>query len=123
MNAVVSKDFTFENRVTSGNVYTVLAGIAAMGMLYGSLTTDFKALAQRVEIGDRRDDKAGDVLDTMRGSVIRIEAEQKAVREEAARIARQLDRIEGLLRNDAAPSQRQQYMNEPPPPRLPLKIP
>lgn len=104
MNAGISKDFKFENRVTAGNVYTVLVGIAAMGMLYGTLTSDFRALAQRVETNDRRDEKSGDTLNDLKNSVTRIEAEQRAVRDEANRIARQLDRIEHLIRNDNTPT-------------------
>lgn len=104
MSVDPSKDFKFENRVTAGNVYTMVAGIAAMGMLYGTITADFRALAQRVEKGETRDDKTTDTLVEMRSSVVRIEVEQKAVREEAARIARQLDRIEQLIRKEIQPT-------------------
>ena len=94
-----------------------------MGMLYGTLTSDFKALAQRVEANDRRDEKGVDTLGDLKNSVTRIEAEQRALRDEAIRGSRQLDRIEGLLRNEVGPSQRQKFMNEPPPVQLPLRIP
>ena len=122
MNAGIVRDFKFENRVTAGNLYTILAGIAAMGMFYGTMTADFRALAQRVETNDRRDEKAVDALGDLKNSVTRIEAEQRAMRDEAIRSARQLDRIEGLLRNEVAPSQRR-FTNEPLPPALPLRIP
>ena len=122
MNAGVARELKFENLITAGNVYTIIVGIAAMGTLYGTMTADFKALAQRVEINDRRDEKAVDTLGELKNSVTRIEAEQRAMRDEANRSARQLDRIEGLLRNEVPPS-RPPFMNEPPPQRLPLKIP
>ena len=122
MNAGVIKDFKFENRVTASNVYTIAVGVLAMGMLYGTLTADFRALAQRVENNDRKDEKAVDALGELKNAVTRIEADQRAMRDEATRSARQLDRIEGLLRNETPPSQRR-FMNDPPPPALPLRIP
>ena len=122
MNAGVIKDFKFENRITAGNVYTIVAGVAAMGMLYGTLTSDFRALAQRVETNDRRDEKAVDALGELKNSVTRIEAEQRTMRDEANRSARQLDRIEGLLLNQAPPP-RHNFTNDPPPVQLPLRIP
>ena len=104
MNTGVSKDFKFENRITAGNVYTIIVGVLAMGVLYGTLTADFKALAQRVESNDRKDEKAVDTLSDLKNSIIRIETEQRAVRDEAARVARQLDRIEHLIRAENAPA-------------------
>lgn len=93
-----------ENRVTTGNLYTIVAGLLALGVTWGSLNADFRALAQRTDKGEQRDDRTADTLDTLKGSVIRIETEQKAVREEAARIARQLDRIEQLIRREVSPA-------------------
>lgn len=90
-----------ENRITTGNLIT-MASIIGVGLVaWGTLTADFKALAQKVETNDKRDDKRDDTLKTLEGSVIRIETEQQAVRREAERLGRQLDRIEQLIRNGA----------------------
>ena len=88
-----------ESRITTGNLIT-MASILGVGLIsWGTLSADFKALAQRVDSNDKRDDKTADTLKTMEGSVIRIETEQQAVRREAERLGRQLDRIEQLIRN------------------------
>lgn len=102
-----------ESRITPGNLIT-MGSIIAVGLVaWGTLTADFRALAHRVEANDKRDDKTVDMLKIVEGSIIRIETEQQAVRREAERLGRQLDRIEILIRNGApstqpaAPSSRQ----------------
>ena len=88
-----------ESRITTGNLIT-MGSIIAVGLVaWGTLTADFKALAQRVETNDKRAEKTGDTLKAVEGSIIRIETEQQAVRREAERLGRQLDRIEQLIRN------------------------
>lgn len=92
-----------DNRITIGNLITIVTGAVALMAAGVTIQADFRALAQRVDKGELRDDKTSDALDAMKSSVIRIEAEQKAVRDEAARIARQLDRIEQLIRKEIQP--------------------
>lgn len=94
-----AKSSRIESRITTGNLIT-MGSIMAVGLIaWGTLTADFRALAQRVETNDKRDEKTGDTLKMLEGSVIRIETEQQAVRREAERLGRQLDRIESLIRN------------------------
>lgn len=98
-----AKPGRFVDRFTTGNMVE-LAVILGTGLIaWATLTADFKALAQRVDQGDRRDEKTSDALDVLKGSVIRIETEQKAVRSEAERQGRQLDRIEQLIRQATQP--------------------
>ena len=100
-----TKQSRIESRITTGNLIT-MGSIIAVGLVaWGTLTADFKALAQRVELNDKRDEKTGDTLKTLEGSIIRIETEQQAVRREAERLGRQLDRIESLIRNGSPAAQ------------------
>jgi hypothetical protein len=101
-----------------------LAAVVGGGLIaWGTLTADFRALAQRVDKGETRSAEDLKALNALTGSVIELRGDSKALRTEQDRQGRQLDRIEGLLRSESAPSQRQKFMNEPPPVQLPLRIP
>jgi hypothetical protein len=101
-----------------------LAVIVGGGLIaWGTLTADFRALAQRVDKGEMRSAEDLKALNALTGSVIELRGESKAMRTGQDRQGRQLDRIEGLLLGEVAPSQRQKFMNEPPPVQLPLRIP
>lgn len=89
----------FDNRISTGNWLTIAGGVLVALGAWFTLQADFRALAQRVDRGESRDDETNRTLTTLSGAVIRIETEQKAIRAEAERQSRQLDRIEGLLRN------------------------
>jgi len=100
-----------------------LAAIIGGGLIaWGTLTADFRALAQRVDRGELRTAEGLKALNALTGSMIELRGDAKAMRTEQDRQGRQLDRIEGLLRNEVAPSQRR-LMSEPPPPALPLRLP
>jgi predicted nucleic acid-binding Zn-ribbon protein len=88
--------------MTLANVITISVLLGGVILTAGSLQSDIRALAQRVEKGETRDDKTADALVKIEGSVIRIETEQKAVRADAERLSRQLDRLENLIRNNTA---------------------
>ena len=92
-----------ESRITTGNLLTILGTVVAVAMAWQALRGDINALAQRVDAGDKRDEKTIDTLDAVKGSIIRIETEQQAVRREAERLGKQLDRIEFLIRNGGIP--------------------
>lgn len=94
----------FDSRITLGNLITICTGALVLMAAGVALQADIRALAQRVDKGELRDDRTADTLDGMKGSIIRIETEQKAVRAEAERIARQLDRIEQLIRREQMPA-------------------
>lgn len=89
----------WEGRFTLGNLVTILTGAAMLAAAWGALQSDIKALAQRVSDGERRDEKANDTLTNLNGSVIELRTDARAMRAELERQGRQLDRIEGLLRN------------------------
>lgn len=92
-----------ESRITTGNLLTILGTVVTVAMAWQALRGDINALAQRVDSGDKRDEKTIDTLDAVKGSIIRIETEQQAVRREAERLGKQLDRIEFLIRNGGMP--------------------
>ncbi len=91
-----------DNRVSTGNLLTLIALLIAGAVAWGTSQGDIKALAQRVGDGEKRDDKAADTLDTVKGSVIELKSDNKAIRADIERQGRQLDRIEQLIR-DAVP--------------------
>lgn len=104
MSGELPKVPVVDNKITLGNMITLITGAIVLLAAGVTIQSDIRALAQRVDKGEIRDDRTTDTLDSMKGSVIRIETEQKAVREEAARIARQLDRIEQLIRGERTPT-------------------
>lgn len=92
----------FENRLSTGNVITIFFGIVALAVAWGTLQADIRALAQRVDKGETRDDKAAEVLDAMKSALIELRADSKATKAEVERIGRQLDRIETATRSHPA---------------------
>ena len=95
----------FEGRVSLGNLLTITTGIVALAAMWGSLQGDFRALAQRVDRGEVRDDKTAEALESIKGAIVDMRAEQRAARSEAERLVRNLDRIadrlEALTRGQA----------------------
>lgn len=87
-----------ENKVSLGNIITILTGIIALIGTVATLQGDIKALAQRVDAGDKRDEKTGDTLDSLKRDVIELKSDSKASRTEQERQGRQLERIEQILR-------------------------
>lgn len=83
-----------ENRISLGNVLTICTGIIALAAAWGTLQADIRALAQRVDKGETRDDDAAKTLTDLRGAVIELRTDQRAIRAETERQGRQLDRIE-----------------------------
>ena len=92
----------FENRLSTGNYITIAFGIVALAVAWGTLQSDIRALAQRVDKGETRDDKAAETLDLMKGALIELRADSKATKAEVERIGRQLDRIESATRSHPA---------------------
>lgn len=97
----------FEGRVSLGNILTIASGAVMLAAAWGALQTDFRALAQRVDKGEIRDDRTADALENIKASITEMRGEQKATRMEAERLTRQLDRaiekIETFTRQPAAP--------------------
>jgi chromosome segregation ATPase len=83
----------FENRLSMGNLITMITGIVALAVAWGTLQSDIRALAQRVDKGETRDDKAAETLDAMKSALIELRADSKATKAEVERMGRQLDRI------------------------------
>ena len=59
-------------------------------------------MAQRVDKGETRDDKAAETLDLMKSALIELRADSKATKAEVERMGRQLDRIESATRTHPA---------------------
>lgn len=93
----------FENRITAGNYITIFFGIVALAVAWGTLQADIRALAQRVDKGETRDEKAAEAINAMNALMIELRADSKATKAEVERIGRQLDRIESATRNHPAP--------------------
>ena len=87
----------FEGRVSLGNLLTITTGIFALAAMWGSLQGDFRALAQRVDRGEVRDDKTAEALEQIKGAIAEMRAEQRATRIEAERVVKQLDRVADRL--------------------------
>jgi peptidoglycan hydrolase CwlO-like protein len=97
----------FENKISLGSLFTLISGIVAVGIIVGTVQSDVRALAQRIdtsdkkiEAGERRDDKAAETLDALKGTAIELRADQKSMKIEIERQGRSLDRIEQLLREN-----------------------
>lgn len=87
----------YEGRVSLGNLLTLATGVIALAATWGSLQGDFRALAQRVDRGEARDDKTAEALEAIKGAIVDMRAEQRATRAEAERLVRNLDRIADKL--------------------------
>ncbi len=87
----------YEGRVSLGNLLTLFTGIIALAATWGSLQGDFRALAQRVDKGEIRDDKTAEALESINRAIAEMRAEQRATRMEAERVVRQLDRVADRL--------------------------
>lgn len=89
-------------KVSLGNLLAIGAVLVSVTLAWGELKGAIGALAQRVDKSEQIDARTSETLSTVQQSIVRIETEQKAVRAESERIARQLDRIEQLLRGTRA---------------------
>ena len=94
-----------ENWISTGNLITIVFGLIALATAWGTLQADIRALAQRVDKGESRDDKAAEALDVMKGALIELRADSKAIKAEMERMGRQFDRIENAQRNAIQPQQ------------------
>lgn len=87
-----------DNRVSTGNLLTLIALLIAGAVAWGTSQGDIKALAQRVDAGEKRDEKTTETLDAVKGSIIELKGDNKAIKSDLERQGRQLDRIENTLR-------------------------
>jgi len=77
-----------------------LGAIIGGGLIaWGTLTADFRALAQRVDKSENRDVDNVKALNAVNGAVIELRGDAKGLKIEQDRQGRQLDRIENLLRD------------------------
>jgi hypothetical protein len=84
---------TFENRLSTGNLITIAVSVIALATTWGTLQSDIRALAQRVDKGETRDDKTAETLDLMKSALIELRSDSRATKLEVERMGRQLDRI------------------------------
>jgi septal ring factor EnvC (AmiA/AmiB activator) len=87
-----------DNRVSTGNLLTLIALLIAGAVAWGTSQGDIKALAQRVDAGEKRDEKTTETLDQVKGTIIELKGDIKATKSDLERQGRQLDRIESILR-------------------------
>ena len=92
-----------ENRVSTGNLISVAVLLIGGAIAWGVSQGDIKALAQRVEAGEKRDDDTSKTLGTVKESIIELKGDNKAIKSDIERQGRQLDRIEQLIRNSPPP--------------------
>ena len=82
-----------------------LFAIVGGGLIaWGTLTADFRALAQRVDKSENRDGDNAKALNALNGAVIELRGDAKGLRVEQDRQGRQLDRIEQILRDHFIPA-------------------
>lgn len=87
-----------DNRVSTGNLLTLIALLIAGAVAWGTSQGDIKALAQRVDAGEKRDDKTAETLGEVKGAIIELKGDNKAIKSDIERQGRQMDRIEMLIR-------------------------
>lgn len=97
-----------DNRVSTGNLITLIALLIAGAVAWGTSQGDIKALAQRVDAGEKRDDKTAETLGDVKGAIIELKSDNKAIKSDLERQGRQMDRIELLIR---------ELRSTPPPPQ------
>jgi predicted nucleic acid-binding Zn-ribbon protein len=101
-----------DNRVSTGNLLTMIALLIAGAVAWGTSQGDIKALAQRVGAGEARDEKTTEALGEVKGAIIELKADNKSIKADIERQGRQMDRIEQLIRERMPPP-------NPNPPRQP----
>jgi hypothetical protein len=92
------------NQISLGNVLTILGGIIAVGMIYGTTLTRVQAVETKIELNEIADRKSIDSIGIMKERASEISTEQKSFRRDIDRISEQLTRIEILLRRPVSPS-------------------
>ncbi|CAB4197351.1 hypothetical protein UFOVP1323_22 [uncultured Caudovirales phage] len=93
-----SDKVTWLNQISLGNVITILGGIVAVGMIYGTTLTRVQAIETKIDINDQNDRKSLETLGAAKEKISEIQSEQKSFRRDIDRIGEQLTRIENLLR-------------------------
>ncbi len=94
----------FDPQISAGNLLSIMTMLAIGLGAFFTVQEGGKALAQRVDKieqqidkGDDRDGETSKALSDLKGAVIELRGDQKAIRAESERQGRQLDRIEQLL--------------------------
>lgn len=87
----------YEPRISLGNILTIITGLLAFAAAFSALQSDYRALAQRVDTGEKRDDETAKALSAIQSALAEMRAEQRATRMEAERVVKQLDRVADRL--------------------------
>lgn len=87
----------YEGRISLGNILTITTGIIAFAAAFSALQTDYRALAQRIDQNEKQDGETAKTLTAIKEALAEMRAEQRAVRLEAERVVRQLDRVADRL--------------------------
>ena len=94
-----------ENRITTGNWITLIAFLVTGAVAWGNVTSNLDALAQRVGVSEKKDEKTSETIGTIKEKLIEIQAEQKSMKADTERQTKQLDRIERSLESVAKRSE------------------
>lgn len=99
-----SEKVTWLNQISLGNALTMLGGIIAIGMIYGTTLTRVQAVETKIDLNEAADRKSADSISSIKERASEISAEQKSFRRDIDRISEQLTRIENLLRRPVSPT-------------------
>ena len=99
-----SEKVAWLNQISLGNALTILGGIIAVGIIYGTTLTRVQAVETKIELNEIADRKSADSINIMKERASEISTEQKSFRRDIDRISEQLTRIEILLRRPVSPS-------------------
>lgn len=92
-----------ENKISAGNIITIMTGLIALVSTVYVVQADLKALAQRVDKGEARDDDTAKTLSTVKENIIELKGDNKAIKSDIERQGRQMDEILRILRSQPNP--------------------
>lgn len=81
-----------KNETSTGQLLSVALVIIAGAVAWGTSQSEIRALAQRADAGEKRDDKTAETLGEVKGSVIELKSDNRAIKADLERQGRQMDR-------------------------------
>lgn len=109
----------FMNQISVGNLLSIGTIIVFVSGAFYTTQTNVGTLAQRVEKGESRDEKAAETIGSVKEDIRELKTDQKAIKADIERQGRQLETIERLIRgaphpiNQAPPMVTQPTAREP----------
>lgn len=93
-----------ENKISAGNIITIMTGLIALVSTVYVVQADLKALAQRVDKGESRDDETAKTLGAVKESIIELKGDNKSIKSEQERQGRQIEEVLRILRSQPQPN-------------------